>query len=341
MALLFMEGFDDVSTVAELQELPYVVANGAGINLTTGRSGSGNAVQLANAVEDLHFTLYATSGTTYYMGFAMYVNADHGSSASAFMYTASTAGTQEITLRQNTNGTISVLRGASTVLGTGTETTTVDAWTHIVLKIFINNSTGTVELWVNGTKDLDLTSQDTLAGATANIDRVSFQGGSSYLIDIDDIYVGDTTGTDMTDQQGDCTVEMLLPSGAGNSAQFTASPAVANYLNCDEADPDDDTTYNHSATATHKDTYAMGNLTGNVDTVHAVKVRCRVRKEDAGNRLVNTVLRNSATEADSGQLGVSLAYRYIEDTQENDPNGGGNWTESTVNTIEAGLEIGT
>lgn len=337
MALLIMNGFEGYGDSDDLERDEYINTNGT-MAFETGRI-VGQALTVNSFDDDCYMIAEQVSGATWYAGFGVKFNTSPSSDA-PFFYAGSVAAA-EIRLYVTTTGTIQVRTG-STLVGTSTGTINPGSWNHIVVKIFMNNSTGTAELWLNGTKEIDLTGKDTLIN-TASIAYVQLAAVSASLpMAFDDFYLGDTTGSDMTDQQGDCVIEMVTPNANGTTNNFTASPAVSNYLNVDDGNsPDDDTTYNHSSTATHKELYACSNLTGNVDTVHAVQVRAMVRKEDAGNRQINLICRNNVTEVDSGQKGVTTDYGMKSHIYENDPDGGGNWTETDVNAMEIGLEIGT
>jgi hypothetical protein len=305
----------------------------------TGRI-AGRALTMNSFDDDYYHHLTASSTATWYIGFGVKFS-NSPSSDTTLIYTRNTNGGEEIRVYLTVGSKIQVRR-VSTILGTTTNSVNIGTWNHIVVKVFQNNTTGTVEVWLNGTKEIDLTNVDTL-NTVASLEIVQFAAVSASVpMAIDDLYIGDDSGTDMTDQQGDCQIEMLTPNANGTTNNFTASPAVSNYLNVDDGSaPDDDTTYNHSSTATHKELYACSNITGNVDTVHAVQVRAYARKEDAGNRQINLICRNNVTEVDSGQKGLTTTYGYKSHIYENDPDGGGNWTEADVNAMEVGLEIGT
>lgn len=338
MALLGMNGFEDYGTSSDLSSDDYVALIGT-LAFETGRI-AGRALTMNSFDDDYYHHLATPSTATWYIGFGVKFNS-LPSSDSVIIYTRNTSGGEEIRVYLAVGGAIQVRR-SGTLLGTSTGTINTGNWDHIVLKVFQNNTTGTVELWLNGTKEIDLTNVDTL-NTVASLKLVHIAAVSASIpIAIDDLYIGDDSGTDMTDQQGDCQIEMLTPNANGTTNNFTASPAVSNYLNVDDGSaPDDDTTYNHSSTATHKELYACSNITGNVDTIHAVQVRAFARKEDAGNRQINLICRNNTTEVDSGQKGLTTTYGYKSHIYENDPDGGGNWTEADVNAIEVGLEIGT
>jgi hypothetical protein len=338
MALLGMNGFEDYGDTADMKADDFVTTVGT-MAFETGRI-TGRALTINSFDDDYYHHLTAPTTATWYIGLGVKATSPP-SSDSVLIFTRNTDGGEEIRVYLAVGGTMQVRR-SGTLLGTTTNSVNFGTWNHIVLKVFQNNTTGTVEFWLNGTKEIDLTNVDTL-NTVASLQYVHIAAVSASLpIAIDDLYIGDDSGTDMTDQQGDCVIEMLTPNANGTTNNFTASPAVSNYLNVDDGSaPDDDTTYNHSSTATHKELYACSNITGNVDTIHAVQVRAYARKEDAGNRQINLICRNNVTEVDSGQKGLTTTYGYKSHIYENDPDGGGNWTEADVNAMEVGLEIGT
>jgi hypothetical protein len=51
------------------------------------------------------------------------------------------------------------------------------------------------------------------------------------------------------------------------------------------------------------------------------------------------VARSSTTEVESADKYLGVDWRYINHIYENDPNGGGNWTEANVNAAQFGLKI--
>lgn len=339
MALLLMQGFDEYVDSTDLgQDQYWGCDNTANISFVSGRY-DGNAMQVTTTRNI--WGSFPTSNSTVYIGFAVQTNI-LPSSDRDLLDLRDEIGTLQTRIVFNAAGTLSIERGGTVTLGTSTGTLSAGSWNYVVLKVLYHDSAGTLELWINGTKELDLTSQDTLQGSLASASIVDLLGMSGVTVLFDDIYIGDTSGSDMTDQVGEVHIELLTPDANGTTNNFTASPAVSNYLNVDEAagSSDGDTTYNYSATATDKELYGFSAITNTVDTIHAVQVKARVRKEDAGNRTVNLIARSSATEVDSGQKGMSDTYTWLSHLYENDPNGGGNWSESAVNAAEFGLEIG-
>jgi hypothetical protein len=337
MALLWIDGFEQYADLNDVID-NYDSSQNAGIVMATGRHAGGNNRALDIDFNNSNVTRAIPESTsTIVVGFAY--NSGIWSTSLDLLRLWS-GGTEMIVLRPSAGIELVVDRG-STQLGITTGLGLIaNQWYYIELKVFIHDSTGTVELWVDGSKELDLTSQDTRNGTPSTINRFQLVGNTNNAR-FDDLYVLDDSGSDATDRLGDVRVETLFPDADGATNDFTAVGTGS--TNADRVDdgitPDDDTTYVHSATAADKDLYGFEAITGSVDTVYGVGVCLRLRKAEAGERTVRTVARSSTTEVESADKYLGVDWRYINHIYENDPNGGGNWTEANVNAAQFGLKI--
>jgi len=243
----------------------------------------------------------------------------------------------------NTNGSISVRRGGAggTILGTtvtGLLSSTV--WSYIEFKATIHDTTGVVVLKVNGVEVLNLTNQDTRNGANAQVTSLQIYNIVANTVGTywDDIYICDTNGAVNNDFLGDVAVKRLLPSGAGNSTDFTPS-AGSNYACVDEAAVNDDTDYVQSTTVGHKDLYAFGDLPTGTWVIKGVAVNLQAKKPDAGSRTARALTRTGATDYEGGDLSVGIAYANLQTFFETNPNTGVAWTHSEVDGAEFGEKV--
>lgn len=338
MALLFMDGFDAYEDNSSWQhderwgvETSYQITTGR-IN---GKCVYGLSTYNANAL------LAADSSSTFFVGFAVKI-VNLPTTARDMFYFYDTDGNLEGILRINASRQLEYEVGGITVVATSSQALSTNEWHSVGLEVFMNGSTGTVKMWFDGVQVANVSGADTLDGTAASIRRFTMSTTSGHYTYYDDLFIGDNSGSDLTAYPGDCHIEMVTPNANGTTNNFTASPAVSNYLNVDDGNPkDDDTTYNYSATATDKELYGFSAITGSLDAIYGVQVQAAVRKEGPGSRTVNMIARSSATESDSGQKGMAVDdYLWLSHFYENDPNGGGDWTESAVNAAEFGLEIG-
>lgn len=351
MAILFMEGFDGYADIDTMLADPRIGTDAVPSQyaLQTGRSGSGQSVELTAGIDYIACSLSQTSDSTIWVQFALYFEANLAYNDQRICQIRSPDGTLHGTLIMNFGSqTLSYMRVDynGTVLGTSSVVLSNWTWYYIELKVVIDNSAGTVLLKVDGVEEINLTSQDTQNGSTAEISSVRFGSGVSGTdagLDprFDDIVIGDGSGTDATDLLGECAIELLSPDGAGNYAQWTPS-AGSNYQNVDEApsSSDGDTTYNSSSTAAQKDTFTTGNLVVTSGNVRAVQVGYIARREDGGGRTIRSMIRTSSTDASGTSVYTPSSYIHRHDIFENDA-GGTDWTISSVNAMEIGYELVT
>jgi hypothetical protein len=234
-------------------------------------------------------------------------------------------------------------RGPGGSLAVGTEIISSTVHKYVEIKATISDAAGRIIVKINGaTTDIDTGGGgvDTKSTANAYVTAVRFGYGlgsaetTSYVYDFDDIYgVQD-------DFQGDVRIECIRPSGTGASAQFTPS-AGANWENVDDTAPDDDTTYNGSATVGHVDSVALGNLVTATGTVISVTAVTRMRKEDAGARTARSRLylsTASSTTQESSDFSPATAYGFFRQTERLDGDALA-WSITKVNALEIGYEV--
>ena len=222
------------------------------------------------------------------------------------------------------------------------QTLLTNTWYYLEAKVTINNS-GSFEVRVNGQTDIS-GSTDTQTGSNAYADRL-YLGGTAgatqaATVDYDDVYVCDNSGGVNDDFRGDSKVETLFPNGNGNYSQFTGSDgnSTDNYLLVDEVTPNDDTDYVEDATNGDFDTYALTNLATTSGVVYGVQTNLLARKTDAGSRNLASVRRLSSTDDVSSDHSLLDTYSYWVDIRDTKP-GGGSWSISDVNSLEAGQKI--
>lgn len=246
-----------------------------------------------------------------------------------------------IELNVGVTGAIEVNRGTTTVLGTSSAgLITAGAYNYIELKAVISETVGTIDVKLNGvnvTGLTGLTGLDTQTGATGVVNGVTFKGNAD-LLTIDDVYIDDTNFL------GDLECSDILPDGDGNKTQFTttfpASPTT-HYTSVNEASPDDDTSYNESATANHIDLFTYDDLTALAggSTVLGVQVKAYTKKDDAGARSIRNKVRISGTDYNGTTQAISTSYVYYQDVFELDPDTGMAWLEAAINAAEFGYEV--
>ncbi len=345
MALLFMDGFDHYG--AGLVLLDKWSGTGTGspsISATKGRFGA-RAVGLSTNPTELFHNV--ANSATLIVGFVLRAEDMPYSTGIAFsdkLVSFQDAGTDQILITLDADdGKIHAKRGGTVDLGSSTNIFDFSQFHHVEVKVTVNNTTGSVEIRVDGVVELNLTSQDTQSTGNAFANRIEFYGYTGSLSRIasaiyDDVYILDTTGSKLNNFIGDRRITAYTPDNAGNYADFTTVGSASNWQNVDEIPPNDDSDYNHSATATHKDAFSMDPVTG-VGTIDALQELVNAKKSDSSPRSMQHLTRISSTDYNGASIALTTAYIYHTKIWEDSPDTAVAWTEAEVDGAEFGVEV--
>lgn len=243
-------------------------------------------------------------------------------------------------------GKLKLYRGASTQeLGVSSQSISNDTWYYIELKYQISNSidANSTILRVDAENWISLTSgADTQADASVNdVHAMKWESANGAHRYIDNVYVCDASGTYNTNtflNKGlGCFVETLKPTANGNYSQFSPSTST-NYSCVDDVAPDDDSTYNESTTADHKDTFTFEELEGWVGTIHGVQTVAHARRDTFKMCSLKHMCRVSSTDYTRWQKLNILdeKYDYFTRIWQENPYAGGLWTQSALESAEFG-----
>ncbi len=249
---------------------------------------------------------------------------------------------QHISMNQRANGSLQVKRGngaGEVEIGrTTTNVITPNVWVYVEVGVKVHDTTGWVEIWLDGTQVLDLTALDTrFGGATGLIDKIGWNSHRNIVTYFRDVYILNEQGAaPFNTRLGPVRIKPYLPDGVGNYAQFTPS-AGANWQNVDETPaPDGDTTFNDSQSAAQRDSFAMADAGAEMDAILGVQAFTYGRFN--GTALdIGTFLRRSATDDDGGVETPSSAYTTRGLTiWQTDPVAAAAWTRANFNATEFG-----
>ncbi len=344
MALIFLEGFEQYPLGAapiEMGDAGWIPTSSFTSNLTIvagTRHGSYGHAFVGN-FGSINVYRPVAPVTEFTCGFAWKANQTiNGDQILAF---TDGGPTNQVNVATTAGGELRVRRSSTDLEVTSGLGLSAGTWYYIECKFKIDNAVGTYEIHVDGKQVLVGTSQDTQATANNTIDGVFLQSSTNQDNTFDDIYFLDTSGSDNTSFLGDCRVETVFPDSDGNEVDFTPS-AGANWENVDDGlVPDFDSTYNHGATAGDRDLYGFAALTGDVNIIFGVYAMMYVRKEEAGFREVRVITRSNTTEVPGPTVTLGTDYVFKQHMLENNPDGGGNWDEASVNAAQFGIEIVT
>lgn len=347
MTTLVIEGFENYTTsttgadvrtdmlrywseVTSAGTTPYV---GSNFSRWTGEYG----YNMANIGADCRFALPSTYQTVA-AGCAIYLDLSTRTNSILGFYEGGNSGPN---VRHSGTGYLQAYRG-STLLGTssGHSPITSGSWHYVEMKTYIHDTAGTFEIWLDGIRVYNGTGLDTKPSTNAYMDNFFIGGratgsGQTAALYFDDVYCTDG------EVFGDCRVKAYFPNGAGATTQWTKSGGSANYEMVDDVDPDDDSTYNYSSTATQKDTFALPATPAGVTAIHAVRVTALARKDDAATREIALVTRSNGTDYESGNFALGTTYVYLSQIRDVDPDTSADWTTGGVDAMEVGYIVKT
>ena len=331
MAFLFCEGFETINSSTYVGRWD---SGGGNVTRSTGRFAQYSGLLQSGGA--LTKTL-ATNYTTLIVGFAFKQDSYWTSNPLLTLYDGTTA---HVYLYTDASGHLVVKRGDGTTLDTSVLALPVNAWRYIELKVTINNSSGVAVLQVDNTNWLNLTSQDTQNGGSAQINKIRIMATGFNQCYFDDLYIYDTSGSVNNDFAGDSRIETVWPSGAGDTTQMSASTG-SNYACVDEDLHDSDSTYVYEPTAGDLDLYHFTNF-ATTGTIRGVQVTAVMRKDDAGTVeacIVNKVSSTVRDESDGmATMPLNSDYTFHPQVIENDPDTSAAWTFSALNGAQFGVK---
>ena len=348
MAIVSLEGFESYGDLADMRRSIIPPSSTSAHSFVTGRYG-GQALQTTNGVASLYFGDF-TPKDTMICGHAWRQSSGLSLSLQECMAffglnTSSDSRRENVAIDISATGEIIAMRGTTTLGTSSAGVITHNTWHYIEAKVFVDNSVGTVDVYVDGTSVLSLTSQDTKDNNTRDANIYSIRiSGASVDCEHDDIYIADTTGLTNNDiLVGPLAIEALTPDADGTTNNFTPLSGLTNWEMVDDGNaPDDDTTYVSSGTVSDQDLYSFGDMTGfgeTIGSVVAVQPMMHLRKEHTGPRVMRCLARNGLTTVEGGDGVCGTEWRYLKHIYETDPDGGGAWDETAVNSAEFGIKI--
>lgn len=241
------------------------------------------------------------------------------------------AGTTQVSIRPNSDGSISAYRSNTTLLGTSAVgVISAATYQHIEVSVTIDATVGAVQIWVNSVSVLNLTNVNTKQTANTTISGFSIVTPWSAIHDWCDI-VWSTT------RINDVRVETLVPTGAGNYSQFTPSTG-SNWQNVDEVPPNDDTDFNSTSTVGNIDSFTHAALSGAPVSISAVIVNVRARDTTTGAASLAPFIRSSTTDSPGTAVTLNTSYQDFQSVYLTDPATSAAWLPAAVNAAEFGYK---
>jgi hypothetical protein len=250
--------------------------------------------------------------------------------------------TVQVDLRITPEGKLRVTRSGTTLATSTNQVVFANVYFQVEPKVKIDNSTGTVDVRLNGDSAgilglVGLTGLDTQITGNALIDSIAYcnipvSGSGSETLDFCHMLVRND------DWSGDAHVDYFPSNGAGNYAQWTPLSST-NVSQIDESGSPNTADYNLTDTVGDKDSFTHGSILA-TSTPIAVCPVMLVNKQDAGGAQLKFLLRQGGTDYNPGAaLNPPLgSNQYVKECFTEDPDTAAPWIGSGVNSVETGYE---
>jgi hypothetical protein len=328
MALLFFDGFDHYA-IGDILKKWTTFAQSDRCSIITNPRG-GKMIQIGHGSFGGTFFIrksFVTSYTTLYCGFAIY-----GCTATLPIVMFYSDTTLQVDLRVDALGRIYATRNGTTIGTPSVPLIDLSSCFHCEVKVYIHDTNGTIDVNINGAAALSLTGLDTRNGTPTTVNSVVFQTTGYSILKVGDIWIDDSKFL------GDCKIETIYPTAAGDTTAWTPS-AGDNYACVDEDVPNSDTDYVSSATAGQVDTYAFGDLTITTGVVKGVQAFAFARKDDAGDRSIALVARPVSTDIVGDTVALADSYTYLTQLWELNPEDSAAWEIADINGAKFGVKM--
>lgn len=342
MAVQFIDGFDLYNGVGANTGLQskWVVSGNSNNNsnaVVAGRFG-GQALQMqVNTSAVVNYARSFGAASSGSVGFAMRLSSLAAMSLPVTYM--SIAGNPNISLVVTTTGQLQAYRGyQATLLGvTSSPPILISTWQYIEIEWTINNGSGVFNVWVDGTRVLNLTGVNT-ANSGTTVDTFTVSNGTTatgVTTAIDDVYV--TTGA--ATRLGESRVETLRPNADTATKGWTPNTGTVNFNRVSDVTCDGDTTYVSATAVATADLYGIGAMTTTPAAIFAVQLTGFAYKTDAATRAINLALLSGATASPGANFTLAGGYAKFDRVLETDPNTAAAWTAAAVNGLKIGPTV--
>jgi hypothetical protein len=340
MGLAFCDSFDHYATSQITRKWTGQVA---GASIVAGAGRSGGALRTTNNAHVLWKTVAAQG--TFIIGMA--VNWQGGGGGILWALLDSPSSSDQVCVNLLGTGLLQLLRGnhSGTVLGTTSSGLTAGVWAYVEVKVLISTSAGTVDVHINGQSVLSLTGQNTQAASATTADTLILNGefpgapfnGLAVQVDYDDLYICDLRQGINNNFLGDVSIQCLYPTANGTLNQFAVTGATNAWQACNDATPNDDTSYVETPGVGNTQEFAHAAITAS--TVFALQSVACARKTGTGTRSIAGTMRTSSLAGQGAGLFLSTSYACYCWPWDTDPATGLAWTVAAANSSQFGVVV--
>jgi hypothetical protein len=353
MALVWLDGFETYGPVGTsgtalenelIRRYPDVYMGGGttpvtelvagfngGIALRQGRSG--NAYYL-----NVGFAPHAT----WVIGMAIKLP-DDGMKLSRVFTVTSYNGTIQNSVWMREDLSLRAYRGStSLLLGSGHTALKRNTWHYLEYKVYCHDSSGTIDVRLDGQTVISASGIDTLQDATGWVGTIAIEAPSSstagsVAATIDDLYILNGAAG-LSDFLGPVKIETLRPTGDTATVDWTPSANADHYTLIDE-NPVNSSDYVASSTANQEDKYTLANLSS-ITTVQGVQLGVMAQLDGPGSKQLYLTCDSNGSVNNGSEIYLAGPETvHFSRILETDPDTSNAWTTSAIDALIAGIRV--
>ena len=343
MALKWIEGFEGFGTTPGVAPQPsgvlarkgYTASDESNFDIEDGWWPDSFSLEFDSSGDYLHSPTFSLASSTTCAGFAVQF-----SNLGAYkFFSLYSDGTEGINLKLKADGEIEVYR-ATTLLGTTSGAAiAVDIWFFLELKVYCHDSSGTVDVRVNESSVLSLSSIDTRVN-TVYYDSWRLWALSSGTVKFDHLHYLDGSGTKNNNFLGRKQVRTIFPNAVGDDDDWTPT-AGSNYECVDESVIDDLTSYVSSGISGQQDLYEYPDVTTiqMPEGIVGVQINTHCRRYGSIDFDLMAVAKRTSFVSAGSVIVDHDAFQTEIAILESDTEGA-DWTRANFNSTQFGVKIG-
>lgn len=202
-------------------------------------------------------------------------------------------------------------------------------WVVIEAKVTINDSTGIVQVKINGDLLIDFTGDTRNGGTIQEIDKIGLFSTQCYY---DDIVVRDD------DWPGRGGIYVLSPNAGSTNENWTAS--AGNPEECVDELPVSysDYIYTDGTVDNTEHLFGLTNLAITPSEINAVGVFCNIMSPEPTSSYLRTLLKSGTTTDVGSSVGVDTSSIWISSFYAINPDDSAAWEKADIDALEIGVE---
>lgn len=218
----------------------------------------------------------------------------------------------------------------------------LNTWVYFEVSVqdFSSTAAGNILIRLNGDEIFSSPIGFTLTGSGLG-KGVTLFGGGTDIIGYDDFYICDNLGTYNTSFIEDGEILTLFPNGPGDETDFSVFGAATNWEAVSEQPFDGDTSYVYSGTTGVQDLYTVPTITvGDTLVIPGIMINAVARYDNTDPAYWVALIKSGVNLGAATSISVTSAYLNYQSVFEREPVTDNAWTETLVNAMQIGSEVG-